>query len=288
MAGGYSPVDKPNPYGGSHGRTAAFVADAMRNLMDVADEYCIRLHWFKICNGLEDGCDWKVYEEAMQRGHQVDCHTYNHCNVASTSPEELAEDLPRANALIKSRLGVDPFVLRGPGGYREGTLDAVNRKIILDNGFRYVSGEYNAVGTFGDDPMQFVAEPREHPVHRYPDGLIEIPVHGLTDRTWLDNIQPHANRLQEFRTYGGHRQVPIDWKCSWTEPDAARRFIDFHKAMFDLAYEERLFADFTSHPYSFYLHDRQNIILRELIEHLLAKKEKVWIGTLRDVAALIE
>jgi hypothetical protein len=288
MAAGYSPLDKPNPYGGSHGRTAPFVADTMRRMMDVAEEFGVRLHWFKICNGLEDGCDWSVYEEALARGHDVDCHTYNHCNVASTSSEELREDLPRANALLKKRLGIDPFVLRGPGGYREGALGAANRQIILDNGFKYVSGEVNAWGGLDDDPMQYATEPREYPVHQYPEGLIEIPVHGMTDRTWFDNMQPKRHLLQEWRKTGGHQPVPEDWQCPWTEPNATHRFIEAHKAVFDLAYEERLFADFTCHPYSFYLHDRQNIILRELFTHLRAKPEKVWIGTLRDVAGLIE
>src|SRR5690242_13177930 len=65
MAAGYSPPGKPDPYNGSHGRTAPFVADTMRRMMDVAEEFGVRLHWFKICNGLEDGCDWSVYEEAL-------------------------------------------------------------------------------------------------------------------------------------------------------------------------------------------------------------------------------
>jgi len=35
----------------SHGRTAPFVADTMRRMMEVAEAFGVRLHWFKICRG---------------------------------------------------------------------------------------------------------------------------------------------------------------------------------------------------------------------------------------------
>ncbi len=36
------------------------------------------------------------------------------------------------------------------------------------------------------------------------------------------------------------------------------------------------------HPYSFYLHDPQSRFLQEMLVHIRAKPEPVWIGTLRD------
>ncbi len=278
MANGYSPVDSP----GCHGRTARFVADTMRRLMDVAEEFGVRLHFFKIANGLEEGCDWSVYIEALERGHQVDSHTYNHLNLAYTEPEKLEVDLRRANDLLRDRLGIEPMILRGPGGYPAGALGAENRKVILECGFKYVSGEFNANVDCGRDIFCAVYDPIRHRVYRYPDGLVEIPIHGWTDRSFFDGVYADKpEELYEWRKVWGHKPVPDDWRCPWTKEDAIYKFIEFHKRTFDVAYENRCFYNFCGHPYSFYLHDRDNIFLRTMFEYILSRSG-VWVGTLRD------
>lgn len=276
MAGGYSPPEQPI----CHGRTAPFLADMMRRMMDVAEEFGARLQWFKIANGLEDGCDFYVYREALERGHDVDCHTYTHCNLAYTEPEALDQDLKRANRLLAEKLNVQPVVLRGPGGYAPGRLAAAQRQVILQNGFRYVSGQVSCYD-YQDDPEASAADCGLHPPFVYPDGLIEIPAHGLTDRSFYDTIVGDADKLLAFRERYGHRPVPAGWQPDWTEAGALDRFIRIHQSCVDYAYEHRLLFDFTQHPYSTYLHDPENRLLRELLAHIRGKAEPVWVGTLR-------
>ena len=280
MCSGYSPADRF----GCHGRTAPFLAEHIRRMMDVADARDIRLHWFVIANGLENGLDWSVFEEALRRGHDVDSHTYNHVNLATTPPEELASDLRLANIYLKRRLDVGPQVLRGPGGVPWGGLGPESRQVILDAGFSYVSSELPSSCTpqFVREPELALKDPLHFPVHRYPEGLIEIPLHGWCDRGWFDVVVGDAESLMRWRDASGHEPVPDGWRCPWTQPDALDGFIDFHKRMFDFAYEQRLFIDFVSHPYGFYLHDPESRFLREMMAHIRAKPEPVWIGTLRD------
>jgi len=280
MARGYSPPDQPF----CHGRTAAFVADSMRRLMDTAEQFDVRLHFFKIANGLEQGNDWSVYQEALERGHDIDSHTYSHMNLAYTAdPAELDADLRRANALLKDRLGIDPFVLRDPGGYLDRELPEANRRVILDNGFQYVSGEFNAWADCSEHLERIVDDPLRHPPFRYDDGLVEIPVHGWSDRSFFDGLSPRKEALYEWRESFGHKPVPDDWVCPWTDSDAMDRFIEAHKNAFDSAYENGVLYDLACHPYSLYLHDRDSRFLHEFITYIRSKPEPVWIGTLRDL-----
>jgi len=280
MAGGYSPPEQPF----CHGRTAPFVADSMRRLMDAAEQFDVRLHFFKIANGLEQGNDWSVYREALERGHDIDSHTYSHLNLAYTAdPGELDADLRRANVLLKDSLDIDPVVLRGPGGYLAGKLPPANRQVILKNGFRYVSGEFNAHAECAQD-TDIAQDALRHPPFRYADGLVEIPIHGWTDRAFFDSMSSRRAALEHWRAKYAHKPVPDGWTCPWTEPDAMARFIDLHKTAFDAVYKNQMLYNLTCHPYSLYLHDRENVFLREFITHIHSKPEPVWIGTLRDAA----
>ena len=280
MCHGYSPVDLP----GCHGRVAPFLAGHMRRMMDVAEALDVRLHWFAIANGLENGLDWSVFAEALERGHDVDSHTYNHVNLSRTAPDELSADLRLSNIFLKRHLGIDPVVLRGPGGIPWGALGPASRRVILDAGFGYVSSELPSSCTphFRRHPDLALEDPRRFPVHRYPEGLVEIPLHGWCDRGWFEDVVGDADALLRWRREGGHRPVPEGWRCPWTRAGALDGFIDFHKRMFDFAYEHRLFIDFVSHPYGFYLHDPESRFLHEIVAHLRARPEPVWTGTLRD------
>lgn len=277
MANGYSPPDNP----GCHGRTAPFVAEKMRRLMDTAEDFGVRVQWFKIANGLEEGNDWSVYLEALERGHRVDSHTYNHLNLAYTDPVELDADLHRANELLTKRLGIEPVVLRGPGGYPAGDLPAANRRVIQSHGFRYVSGEFNAhIDCARDEDV--LDDPLRHPPHRFAAGLVEIPIHGWTDRAFFDSKSKRPEALRQWRAEYAHKAVPNDWGCPWTEPDTMQRFLDLHKRTFDVVYEKRMLYNICCHPYSLYLHDREHVFLHEFLTYIQSKAEPVWVGPLRD------
>ncbi len=278
MAIGYAP-----PGAGCHGRTAPFVANYMRGMMGIAERFGTRLHFFKIANGLEDGCDYSVYREALERGHDVDSHTYSHVNLASTPPERLNDELLRANLLLKAKLGVDPVVLRGPGGYPAGALGPASRKVILASGFRFVSGEYNG-DLYRGDMKGCERDAAVHPPHSFPDGLVELPVHGKTDRAFFDQdkcISPEA--FLQWRAEHGHQPVASGWRCPWTAAGALREWIDLLKRCVDYVYDNRLLYVFCSHPYSHYLHDPENQVLGDLLSHIRGKEERVWVGTLRGV-----
>ncbi|MDP7628489.1 MAG: polysaccharide deacetylase family protein [SAR202 cluster bacterium] len=279
MAHGYSPLDNP----GCHGRTAPFVADYMRRQMDDAERFDARLHFFKIVNGLEEGCDYSVYREALARGHDVDCHTYSHLNLAYTDPEELDVDLRRANLLLQEKLEVEPFVLRGPGGYPPGALGPDSRSVILRNGFSYVSGQGTGGMEYKDNPRDSAKDSGAHPPFRFLDGLVEIPFHGLTDRTFLDTLVADDDALTEFRKQYAHQPVPAGWRCTWTVPNALDRLISIQKSSVDYAYKHRLLLNFAQHPYSHYLHDPEHRYLTELLDHIRSKEEPIWVGTLRGV-----
>lgn len=279
MANGYSPLENP----GCHGRTAPFVADYMRQMMDHAEKFDTRLHFFKIVNGLEKGCDYSVYREALARGHDVDCHTYSHLNLAYTNPEKLNVDLRRANLLMQDKLEVEPFILRGPGGYPPGALGPDSRSVILKNGFRYVSGQGTGGMEYKDNPEESARDSGAHPPFRFIDGLIEIPFHGLTDRAFLDNIVADDDALTEFRKFYAHKPVPVDWKCTWTVPNALDRLIEIQKSSVDYAYKHRLLLNLVQHPYSHYLHDPDHRHLCELLDHIQSKEDPIWVGTLRGV-----
>lgn len=255
----------------------------MRRMMAMAEQFGVRLHFFKIANGLEGDCDYSVYREMLERGHDVDCHTYNHVNLAHTDPTRLDMDLQLANALLKAKLGVEPVVIRGPGGYRLGTLGRASRLVILANGFRYVSGQYNGAD-YGDRLHDAATDTAANPPYRFDDGLVELPMHGLTDRGYFDQVVcADAGAYERWRQQYGHQPVPADWQCPWTAPDALDRWIAYLKMCIDFCYEHRRLYILCAHPYSHYLHDPDNTVLGELLSHLSSKPEPVWTGTLRDV-----
>ena len=277
MAAGYSPD------GICHGRTEPFLRDYILRLCDVAEGFDVRLHFFKIANGLEDERYWAHLRDVLARGHDVDSHTYSHCNLAYTPAEELAADLRRANRLLKDTLGVEPVVLRGPGGYAPGDLPPENRQVILANGFRYVSGQYDAAYLAGA-PDHPIRESADHPPFRFPDGLIELPIQGYTDRGYFDGVHctdPAA--LGAWRAEHGHRPVPPGWPCPWTPDGLLDDWIDYHRQCLDFAYEHRLLWIVCWHPYSHYLHDPHCRVLPAFIEYIRSKPEPISIGTLRDV-----
>ncbi len=284
MAGGYAPD------GICHGRTAPFLMDYISRFCETADDYGVHLQFFQIANGLELDEVADHVKELVSRGHVVDCHTYNHVNLAYTPPRQLDRDLRLANRLFEERLGYQPMILRGPGGYRHGDLKPENQMVILENGYRWVSGEFDYDILSRDDYGYFVSAPSRNRPFRYPTGLIEIPFQGWTDRTWFDSYKLRDPDIYaKWRRKYGHRPVPRGWRCPWTAPGALKEWIRMNLACLDYTYAHRLLWVVCWHPYSHYLHDPGNTMLPALLEAALNKPEKVWICTLRDVAqCLIE
>jgi peptidoglycan/xylan/chitin deacetylase (PgdA/CDA1 family) len=288
MCAGYAPD------GVNHGRLMPALQEYTLRLCEVAERYGVALHFFYVCNGLE-GVDARsplvtFLRELVERGHVIDSHTYSHQGLAVVDAETLNQELAHANRLLWERLGVRSTVLRGPGGYPDGrrTLSPANRRVILDNGFRWVSGEYDPA-TYGLPREEWVSAPARNLPYRHADGLVEIPIQGWTDRMWFD-MRPEADAAlrEEWRAAHGHRPVPEGWRAPWTVPHAMEDWIALNRDCLETAYQHGLMWVPCWHPYTQYLHDPDARILTALLEHAASKPERAWVCTLRDAAAMLE
>ena len=283
MCAGYAPD------GVNHGRIMPAVQDYTLKLCEIANRYGAHLHFFYVCDGLEEQ-ETDYLREILRMGHVIDSHTYSHQHVANSSAEKLDRELALANRLLREKLGVVSTVLRGPYGYKRGwqNLPPENRRVILRNGFRWVSGEYDdQVYNAGRD--YWVRAPERNLPYRYPEGLVEIPFQGWSDRMWFD-MRPEVDKsiLNTWRVSDGHRPVPPGWQAPWLVPHALEDWIALNLETVDFTYENGLLWVPVWHPYTHYLHDPQSRMLEALLQHAAAKQERVWICTVRDAVELLE
>jgi len=257
-------------------------------LCDIADRYNTKLHFFYVCDGLELD-DISYLQEVVRRGHIIDNHTYSHQGVAIISPAELDEELSRANRLLLERLNVTSTVLRGPYGYERGWVDLPhkNRMVILENGFKWVSGEIS-LDVYKFDRDYWVSAPSRNMPYAYPEGLVEIPIQGWADRMWFD-LRPEVDQdlVATWRDKYGHQPVPRGWKANWLVDNALDEWISLNLDTLDYGYEHQLLWVPTWHPYTHYLHDPENRMLEALLQHASSKPEKVWVCTVRDAVAML-
>jgi hypothetical protein len=272
----------------NHGRIMQPVKDYVRRLMDVAEHYNTKLHFFYVCNGLEEK-DVEYLKEILERGHVIDSHTYSHQGVAIISAEELDEELLRANRLLEERLGVNSVVLRGPYGYKDGrrNLPDTNREVIVRNGFRWISGECDDI-VYQHGMDFWVRAPERDQPYAYSNDLVEIPIQGWTDRMWFD-MRPEVNQgvIASWREIYGHQPVPQGWKAPWTIENALEGWIELNLLTLDYAYEHRLLWVPCWHPYTHYLHDPDCRTLEAFLKHAGSKQERVWVCTVRDGTEMI-
>lgn len=280
MAGGYAPD------GICHGRTMPQLKEYMLRLCDTAEAHCTRLHFFQIGNGLEPTEDVGYLREIIDRGHDLDSHTYSHVPLVTDDLKLLDFELRRTNELLAERLGHTSTVLRGPGGYAHGLRGKpANQQVILGNGFRWVSCEFNLRAGF-DDYLETVANPARDVCYAYDSGLIEAPLMTLTDRTFFDsimNIDPEG--WKAWAREHGHQPLPEGWtKAPWTREDALDRWIEYNLAVADYAYAHGLLAVICWHPYSHLVHDPENRMLPTLLTWA-EQHEGAVVCTLRDAVA---
>jgi peptidoglycan/xylan/chitin deacetylase (PgdA/CDA1 family) len=287
MCAGYS------PQGVNHGHLMPALQTYTLKLCEVAEQYNVSLHFFYVCNGLESSDSRSTLvpflREILDRGHVIDSHTFSHKGLAVVDAKTLNEELTLANRVLDQYLDLRSTVLRGPGGYPDGrrTLSAANRRVILNNGFRWVSGEFDPQ-TYTLEREEWVSAASRNLPYQHPDGLIEIPIQGWTDRMWFD-MRPEANAelLDEWRSAQGHQPVPKGWRAPWTVPNALQDWIALTRDCLDYAYDHHSMWVPCWHPYTQYLHDPEVQILESLLEYASSKPEKAWICTLRDAAAML-
>jgi peptidoglycan/xylan/chitin deacetylase (PgdA/CDA1 family) len=282
MCKGYSPE------GINHGRIIQPIQEFTLRMCDVAERYDTHLHFFYVCNGLEEA-DITYLEEIIRRGHLIDSHTYSHQGIAVISPAQLDEELTLANQLLKEKLGINSSILRGPYGYEQGwrNLPPENREVIMKNGFKWVSGEIN-LDVYDRDRHYWMSSASRYLPYTYPEGLMEIPVQGWTDRMWFD-LRPEVDQslIASWREVYGHKPVPTGWQAPWVMENALDDWIDLNLECLDYAYRHHLMWAPAWHPYTHYLHDPENRMLEALLEHAANKTEKVWVCTLRDAISFL-
>ena len=141
----------------------------------------------------------------------------------------------------------------------------------------------------GKDGLDYdAAAPSRLGPYSYPTGLIELPIQGWMDRGYFDMFKcVDQEAYDDWRAEHGHKPVPGDWKCPWTDDDALDGWIEYNLAALDFAYDNRLLWVPTWHPYSHYLHDPQNRMLPALLERARSKSEKVHVGTVRDAVQML-
>jgi peptidoglycan/xylan/chitin deacetylase (PgdA/CDA1 family) len=258
----------------------------VRRAPAVAEAFGVTLHVFYVASGIDETLP--TLRAMLDRGHVVDSHTDSHLSLLTADVRRLDDELALSNDLFRRKLGWASTVLRGPGGYHDG-LDGKteNQRAILKNGFRWVSSQYDR--DVVTEPLAYaVAAPDRHPPYAYPSGLVEIPNHGLTDRTFFDTLRNLApDRYQHWRIAHGGTAVSDGWRAPCTAPGALDQWLAFHEQAIDYAYERGLLFVPTWHPYTHYLHDRENIALRHFLEYCRAKPDPVWVCTVRDAAALL-
>ena len=282
MCAGYAPD------GINHGRIMPEVQAYTLRLCDVAESYGARLHFFYVCNGLEEE-DIGYLREILRRGHVIDSHTYSHQHVAQSDPGRLDHELSLANRLLQEKLGIVSTVLRGPYGYTQGwrNLPPENRQVILKNGFRWLSGEYDDRVYYQEYADWVQAAERGLP-YQYPEGLVEIPFQGWSDRMWFD-MRPEVDPavIDAWRSVWGHRPVPPGWKAPWEFPNALEDWIRLNNDTLDHLYKTGGMWVPVWHPYTHYLHDPECRALDALLQHAAQKSERVWVCTVRDATQML-
>jgi peptidoglycan/xylan/chitin deacetylase (PgdA/CDA1 family) len=191
------------------------------NLDDATKKYAVEaarvvkerggvIHFFCVGRVLEQP-DVEWLRQLAADGHPVGNHTYDHVNVKATKLEEtqfrfrrspwlvagktpaqvIEENIRITTLALKERTGIDAAGFRTPGGFREGLADRPDvQKLLLDQGFTWVSSKYpaHATGTAGETPgpevfASIVEAQKDAQPFVYPTGLIEIPMSPISDVT---------------------------------------------------------------------------------------------------------
>jgi len=211
------------------------------------------IHFFALGRTLErENVDW--LKQLVADGHPIGNHTYDHVNVRATRPEDvqfrfqrspwliegrqpaevIRENIRLTTAAMKSRLGIVPGGFRTPGGFAGGLADREDlQRMLLDLGFTWVSSQYpgHKIGAAGEEPTDAVIEgiveaARSAQPHKYPSGLIEVPMSPISD-------------IGAFRT--GR------WKLEW--------FLRAIRAAVEATIERGGAFDFLGHPSCLYVTD---------------------------------
>ena len=248
----------------------------------VAKERGGKIHFFCVGRVLEQP-DIGWLKEIIKEGHPVGNHTYDHVNVWATEPastqfrfqrspwllrgkeaaEIIRENIRITTVAMKDRLGIAPDGFRTPGGSYKALNEREDiQKLLLDEGFRWVSSKYppHLSGEAKKPPTPDVyasivkAQELAQP-YVYPTGLVEIPMSPISDVT-------------AFRSKF--------WKLEY--------FLKAVRLATEWAIENRAVFDFLAHPSCLVVEDPQFETIKLICDIVKDAGDKAEIVGLSDIA----
>lgn len=244
------------------------------------------LHYFCVGRTLEQP-DVSWLKGLAEAGHPVGNHTYDHVNVLAKKPEDvqfrfqrspwliqgkkvedvLRDNIALATAAMKDRLGLTPNGFRTPGGFGNGLRDRPDvQRILLDAGFRWISGLYppHATGMPKEEPTDdvyasIVAAQEKAQPFVYESGLIEVPMSPISD-------------VGAFRTNY--------WKLDW--------FLKAIGLAVDKAIATGAVFDFLAHPSCLVVEDPEFATIRMICRKVKEAGNRAAIVGLDTIAATVK
>lgn len=257
MVGEYADT---NPAGRTHGHLNDRTVQYMLDLATMAEAAEFRLQYFILGETLEHPAEYLT--DLAARGHALDQHTYSHVSLLDADLATLEGELAKTNSAFKQVLGFQPQGLRAPGGYAQALYGREDvQDLIAAQGLCFVSSHYATKSPSGKYDVYADKNAHQlmkhHQPRRYPNGLLEIPISGYSDRHFFDvlgrGLGQWIKHLQE---------------C-----------VDFAYDMGGLLYAPAL------HPDTHSRHDPSKEALAALIEYTRRKMDPVAFVTYREVTA---
>ena len=255
----------------------------MGKMLDVADKYGVKFQFFLVGKALEDP-DIDYLKRMTAEGHAVDNHTYNHVSVKAqdipqlqpvyasapwraaglTALECIEREVRQTSTAITEKLGVAPTGFRTPGGFNNGLDDVpAVQEVLSDAGMQYASARYYfPVDTEKKRPAaEVLNQAMEASIDalqpsRYPNGLPELPLAGITD-------------IWAFRVLDLDR-----WE-----------FIDVLKRGIDHAHANRQVLSLCFHPPVLAVRDPHCDMLDIVLRYALEKPGGCWVTTNQEMVA---
>ena len=263
-----------------YGAIEPHVKQYVHQLLDVAEKYAVKLQFYVVGSALEDP-DVDYLKRLVAEGHALDNHTYRHVKVKAQQVEDLhpwykrapwragglspleclRHEIRQTSAGLRQRLGVEATGFRTPGAFPNGLEDAPAVQTLLqEEGFRFASAHYNCPTerTWHPPRADLEAAVRRSldtlQPYRYPNGLPEIPMMGLSDAI-------------------AFRSLDLDrWE-----------YIYLAEYAVDHAYEKALILSLLAHPSYLAARDPHCDMLDTVLRRALAKPGGCWVATNRDI-----
>ncbi len=173
-------------------------------------------------------CLWQVNDE----GERL---------VRSGSIEQIAEEVDKANRVLKERLGVTVTGLTTPWGYYRGLGDRPDLLAILHgNGIRFVRSWMRNEKDWVPNPLE--VQPFFYECQGFPD-MLEFPMTGRHDCDWSRSLGFEPREFDNVQDYAEYvaGQLEIVAEHDWAWP-------------------------YNQHDHSTMRHDPEMVVIRRLIE----------------------